>query len=352
MPFYTPLRYPGGKRRLAPVVASLLRENGLRDVQYVEPYAGGAALGLALLFEEYASVIHLNDLSRPVYAFWYTVLNHSAELCRRIEQTAVTMNEWWRQRAVYDARATAALEDLGFATLFLNRTNRSGIISGGVIGGKEQSGKWGLDARFNKAELVQRIRRIARYRNRIKLYHLDALDFTNQILSEMEYNTLAFFDPPYIENGEDLYLNEYTLEGHRQLAARIVLLECPWLVTYDYSAVGHDLYPMHPRIAYGLSYSAQSRRKGREVMFLSHHLRLPDDWCRPGQFTMTPRSEYPIYGVMEGVKSPVEIGRDARAAARPKRARKAGASAQVTAAPSNSERCKKKRKKLAGATKG
>ncbi len=316
MAFYTPLRYPGGKRRLAPVVASILEENGLRDVQYVEPYAGGAALGLALLFEEYVSAIHLNDLSRPIYAFWYTVINHCSSLCRRIEQTDVTMDEWMRQRAIYDCRETASIEALGFATLFLNRTNRSGIIGGGVIGGKRQQGKWSLDARFNKTELIQRIRRIARYRNRINLYHLDALDFTNQVLSQMGPDTLAFFDPPYIENGDDLYLNDYTLDGHRQLASRVVRLECPWLVTYDYAAVRHDLYPMHPRITYALSYSAQGRYKGREVMFISDRLRLPEHWRQPGWFIMTPHSRYPIYGKMEGVKCHPQVEEAPQAAPR------------------------------------
>src|SRR3954452_7666158 len=142
MPFYTPLRYPGGKRRLTHVVTRLLEENGLRDVEYAEPYAGGAAIALSLLFEEYASVVHINDLSRPVFAFWHAALNDTKELCCRIERTNVTMREWHRQRKVYENRAAADLADLGFATLFLNRTNRSGILSGGVIGGKSQESEW------------------------------------------------------------------------------------------------------------------------------------------------------------------------------------------------------------------
>ena len=150
MPFYTPLRYPGGKRRLAPVVKRLLEDNRLKNVDYVEPYAGGAAIALALLLEEYASTVHINDLSRPVYAFWHTVLNHTLDLCRRIECVKVTMREWHRQRAIYEERDTADLGDLGFAALFLNRTNRSGIIGGGVIGGKHQNGEWALDVRSIK----------------------------------------------------------------------------------------------------------------------------------------------------------------------------------------------------------
>jgi DNA adenine methylase len=196
MPYYTPLRYPGGKRRLAKVIMRLIEANDLRDIHYAEPYAGGASIALALLFGEYASVIHINDLSRPVYAFWYMVLNDCEALCRRIERVDVTMSEWRRQRAIYERRETADIDDLGFAAFFLNRTNRSGIINGGVIGGQQQDGDWTLDARFNRTELIQRIRRIARYNTRIRLYQLDALDFTNRVVSQFGRNSLSFYDPP------------------------------------------------------------------------------------------------------------------------------------------------------------
>jgi len=281
----------------------LLKENDLKDIQYAEPFAGGSAIALALLFEEYASVIHINDLSRPVYAFWHTVLNDNAELCRRIRRVRVTMSEWHRQRAVYDERDSADLTDLGFATLFLNRTNRSGIVAGGVIGGKEQTGKWSLDARFTKPELIERIRKIGRYASRVHLYQQDALDFTDEVIPRLGQNAFTFFDPPYIENGNGLYLNNYTLNDHLKLAARIAELEQPWVVTYDYAAVRFRLYE-HRRVIYGLHYSAQVRSKAREVMFLSDGLRLPREWksTRRGVINMKRNEDRPVYGIIEMMK--------------------------------------------------
>jgi DNA adenine methylase len=308
MPYYTPLRYPGGKRRLAAVVARLLEQNGLRDIQYAEPYAGGAAVALGLVLGEYASIAHINDLSRSVYAFWYMVLNHNADLCRRIELTKINMREWRRQRGVYEAEDTADLSDLGFAALFLNRANRSGIIGGGVIGGHGQMSEWGITARFTKSELIQRIRRVGRYSGRIKLYQMDALEFTKTIVKNLGKNSFSFYDPPYIENGRQLYLNNYTIEGHQDLCRQVLTLRTPWMVSYDSAAVRHNLYVGCRRVAYDLTYSANGRHKGKEVMFLSDDMNLPDSWDTDRPILLSREgSEFPVYGTIDSMKPHPEM---------------------------------------------
>ncbi len=300
MAFYTPLRYPGGKRRLFTVVTRLLQENGLVGIEYAEPYAGGAAIALSLLFEEYASVIHLNDLSKPIFAFWESAINNTDDLCERVNSTPVTMDEWYKQRAIYEASESADLHDLGFATLFLNRTNRSGIISGGVIGGKQQNGVWSLDARFNKPEIIQRIKKIGRYRSRIRLHQMDALDFVNYKLSQFAENGFAFFDPPYIENGKALYLDNYTADGHLELAESVQRLNLPWMCTYDRAAVELGLYPEYRRIEYRLAYTTQGRHQGEEVMFISHNLVLPPEWLGTTELVRLDQrtGKYTLHGVI------------------------------------------------------
>ena len=300
MAFYSPLRYPGGKRRLFTVVTRLLQENDLTGIEYAEPYAGGAAVALSLLFEEYASVIHLNDLSRPIFAFWNSATCDTDELCDRIYSTPVTMDQWYKQRAIYDASESAGLLDLGFAALFLNRTNRSGIIAGGVIGGKRQEGSWSLGVRFNRPEIIQRIKKIGRYRSRIRLNQMDAEDFVIRELGRMGHNSFAFFDPPYIENGKALYLDNYSVAKHFALATKIQELKLPWICTYDRAAIDLGLFPDYRRIEYKLPYTAQGRHPGEEVMFISQGLELPGDWLegtKPVRLTQH-NDRYKLYGAV------------------------------------------------------
>lgn len=274
--YCTPLRYPGGKAKLAPLVMAIFEANGLTDGHYVEPYAGGAGIALALLFSEYASRIHINDLSPSVFAFWHGVLHETEALTRLIHDRPVSLPEWRRQHEIQADIGKHSLLEVGFSTFFLNRTNRSGILRAGVIGGREQRSPWGIGARYNKSELIGRIEKIARYKDRISLSNLDAGRFIRSVLPKIPLRSLVFADPPYFVQGGRLYESAYEPEDHAEIAGLIQeKVRQPWLVSYDNQPAIRYLYAGRRQMRYDLAYSASSHYLGTEVIIFSDVLRLP-----------------------------------------------------------------------------
>lgn len=273
---YSPLRYPGGKGRLAGFFKEVIRLNDLCGAHYVEPYAGGAGVAFSLLMTEYSGHIHLNDISYPLYCFWRSVIDYTEDLCRKINDTHVTPEEWEKQKKLLLSPLENDIVSIGFAFFFLNRTNRSGVIDGGIIGGKSQQGQWKIDARFNKKELVRRIACIADYNHRIHLYNLDAEYFLSSVVSALPQNTLVYLDPPYYEKGQRLYQNCYNEKDHETIASLLQSQIChPWVVSYDDCDKIHKLYRERKGFTYTLHYSAAERRIGKEVMFFSDNLNIP-----------------------------------------------------------------------------
>lgn len=272
--FPSPLRYPGGKGKVTNFVKLVMIDNDLVGSEYVEPYAGGASVALTLLFEQYATHIHINDLDRSVAAFWRMVLDRTDELTAKIAKAKVNMDERRRQQAVQDATDPDDLE-LAFSTFYLNRTSRSGIIRGGVIGGADQTGKWKIDARFNRDDLIKRIERIARFRNRITVTQVDAARLIAERLPQIP-SPFVYLDPPYFVKGEGLYQNFYGPSDHAEIERLVRELKAPWIVSYDAAPEIIDLYGRARTLRYGLRYSAQQRYLGSEVMFFSPGLVVPD----------------------------------------------------------------------------
>jgi DNA adenine methylase len=274
---FTPLRYPGGKAKLAAYVKEIIKANELYDGEYVEPYAGGAAIGLELLFQEYVSVVRINDINQAVYSFWKSVLNDTEELCGLVKNTKLSMSSWDRQKRIFSNPTDHSYVEVGFATFFLNRTNRSGILNGGVIGGRDQSGPWKIDARYNASELVFRIQSIAKMKRRIKLSRSDAISFLKYGLAKWPEKTLIYLDPPYYERGRDLYYDFYRDEDHANVAALVKaeMKDRAWIVSYDNVRSIKRLYSNFRSIVYNVGYSARETRTGKEVMFFSPTLTIP-----------------------------------------------------------------------------
>jgi DNA adenine methylase len=272
----SPLRYPGGKASLHHLMRDVIAHNSLRYCRYAEPFAGGAGLALRLLFDGVVSKVHLNDLDPAIWAFWHSVLDRTEELAAMIEAAPVTISEWRRHRETVMTGSAADPLELGFAAFFLNRTNRSGIIkSGGVIGGLDQTGNYLIDCRFNRPDLAGRVRRIGRYRDRIHLSRLDALEFLDAFERHVSGPVFLCIDPPYFAQGSSLYSNFYRPEDHAVLARRVQQLNQPWLMTYDDAPRILDLYGDRRRFRFSINYSAQNKRQGTELMVVSDDLDLP-----------------------------------------------------------------------------
>lgn len=272
MKVLSPLRYPGGKAKIADFIKQVVKDNDLLDGVYVEPYAGGAAVALSLLMDEYVSRIIINDKDRSVYAFWHSVLYDTDRLCQLIEETPVTMETWRGQRELQspENKKTTALLTLGFSTFFMNRTNRSGIIRAGVIGGYNQTGNYKINARYKKEDLIARIRRISAYADRIELKNEDAVDFVNDIVQTAAQNTILYLDPPYYKKGRGLYMNYYDDADHERIRDVITKVDSlRWIVSYDNSPFIKSLYQSFRSQEFYLNYSANNNGKGTEVIFFS-----------------------------------------------------------------------------------
>lgn len=276
---YSPLRYPGGKAPFAPFVAKVMKANGVTGGHYLEPYAGGAGVALDLLFHGHANHIHINDADPAVYAFWISVTQHFDELLNLLESTPITIEEWFKWRSILREETEASLVEKGFATLFMNRTNRSGILKAGVIGGKNQAGDYKLDARFKKEVVAARILEIAKRANNISVYCEDSLQLLSRCNELLPEKSLIYLDPPYYVKGKGLYRNYYQHDDHMAIAKTIQggEFKWPWVVSYDNTEEICAMYQLSRSLSYGLNYTAQRRYVGNEVMFFSRNLVIPDE---------------------------------------------------------------------------
>lgn len=276
MQFYSPLRYPGGKNKLANFTSWICVKNNING-HYVEPYAGGASVALYLLINGYVKEITINDYDKAIYAFWYSVLNHTEKLCKKIKNAEITIENWKKQKEIQqNKKSEKDLFKLGFSTLFLNRTNYSGIIDGGIIGGLKQKSEYKIDCRFNKEELIERIKLIAVHKKNIHLYKFDALNLIKKIQTGTKSkNVIFYFDPPYFLKGPSLYMNSYGSDDHKEVSKKIKRIKnARWIVSYDDVSQINFLYKDKDikKIHYFLNHSAHKQERGKEVLFCSKNL--------------------------------------------------------------------------------
>ena len=274
---YTPLRYPGGKARFAPLISGVIADNDLEGGHYLEPYAGGAGVAFSLLFDGVMEQIHINDSDPAIADFWRAATEQSDKLVSMVASEPISIDAWHHWQGVMLGNIPGSALERGFATLFMNRTNRSGILKGGVIGGKAQAGDYKINARFMREELCSRLVRIGAHANNIHVYEEDAHQLLLRCHQFLPAKSLVYLDPPYYVKGAGLYRNFYKHEDHARIAKLLGSdrFRRPWIVSYDNVAEIQQMYAFAKPYAYGLNYTAQRRYTGSEVMFFSRRLEAP-----------------------------------------------------------------------------
>ncbi|HMP04667.1 MAG TPA: DNA adenine methylase [Gemmatales bacterium] len=279
MRYQSPLRYPGGKALLAGLLEDVLDLNNLRGVTYYEPFAGGAGAALVLLERNAVSELFLNDLDARVYAFWRASLNQTSKMIERTMNVPLSIKEWKRQKEICRLPSRHAQIDVAFAAFYMNRCNRSGVLTGaGPIGGMEQSGEWKLDERFYREELASRIAAIGRNRDRIHMSRLDAIDFLKSKLpsGRGRHGSFVYLDPPYVVKGQRLYLNAYDERAHGNLAKYMLNQHrTPWLMSYDDTDLIRGLYSANKIHRLSIDYKLHEKRTAEELIISPSWLSLP-----------------------------------------------------------------------------
>lgn len=266
----SPLRYPGGKNRLSEYIAVAIENAHINNCTYIEPFAGGAGVALSLLINGNVENIVINDFDKAIYSFWRAVKQDNRELINRIKNTPITIDEWRRQKRIY-SNSNKYSVDLAFATLYLNRTNRSGILSAGPIGGYAQDGEWKIDARFDREALIQKIATIAKFRNNITVYNKDIISLIKNYIPNYGNNTFIYFDPPYYNKGQKLYKNFLTHNDHKKIHDIIEQeIHTPWIITYDDVKEINMLYSKFNSAHFNLTYSAANKGTASELMLFSN----------------------------------------------------------------------------------
>lgn len=280
----SPLRYPGGKASLAGFLESTIEGNNLLRGKYYEPFAGGAGAGLRLLRRGIVSEVFLNDLDPCIFAFWRAVLGDPKQFKEQIDSVRLGVKEWKRQKDItMDPGHRSELSfALGFATFYLNRCSRSGIIVGSApIGGKWQKGEWRIDARFNRDTLKKRISWLERQEQRIHLSesNKDAVQFLEEDvpMDGGHQDVFVYLDPPYYLNGHRLYGTSYQERDHCRLAEYMKSRQdLKWVMSYDDSKFIRELYGGLVQRERPRRYSLQSRREALELVIAPDHVELPE----------------------------------------------------------------------------
>lgn len=226
VPHRSLFRYPGGKTWLVPHVRKWLASLSRKPIEFVEPFAGGAIVGLSVVFEDLAESTTLVELDEAVAAVWRVVLNgKAAALAERIVEFEVSTQS---VRDILDAKPRSLL-DKAFATIVRNRMNRGGILAPGASIMKNGENGKGLMSRWYPETLKRRILDIMTIANRVRFIQGDGIEYLISMTGRRDVAVLI--DPPYTVAGRRLY--SHSQVDHEGLFKVASYLKGDFLMTYD-----------------------------------------------------------------------------------------------------------------------
>jgi DNA adenine methylase len=242
VPQRSPFRYPGGKTWLVPQVRRWLNSLSPKPPLLVEPFAGGAIIGLTVAFENLAERVLLVELDEKVGSVWHTIFDGEAEwLANRLLGFKMCREnlEEELKKAVDSSRETA------FQTILRNRTNHGGIMAPGAGLIKNGENGKGVASRWYPDTLAGRIREIARIRERVDFVQRDGVEIIREFTEEP--NVAFFIDPPYTAAGKKagMRLYSHNLIDHEELFTLAESIRGSFLMTYDNAAGVREMASKH-----------------------------------------------------------------------------------------------------------
>jgi DNA adenine methylase len=278
----SPLRYPGGKRRLVPFIAATLAANGLKPGLLAEPFAGGASVALELAATDVVERIALGDLDPNVADFWRVAFEDCDWLCGQVSSIEVNLKTWKR----FKTEEQRSARDRALACLFLNRTSFNGALHdhAGPIGGQAQTSAYDLACRFPRERLIKRLRACEQLAGAGKVVFVTADDAVNVLAlartraKRNNWSLFYYLDPPFWAKSNRLYQFSFTSSDHKKLAQALRYVQEPWLLSYDVADQIKKLYEPHHALqqTVELLYTA-SQRAAYEELVVTNLPTLPSD---------------------------------------------------------------------------
>ncbi|MEI7867358.1 MAG: DNA adenine methylase [Candidatus Methylumidiphilus sp.] len=285
----SPLRYPGSKATFLKVVLEFIEVHGLKGREIVEPYAGSGIVSLSLVANNLVSHATLVERDPLLYSFWKAVFEHTDILLSSIEDININMDTWYELRVLLKHKIpeNELIPDLALACLFFNRTNFSGVLHSGPIGGKDQSSDYKLDCRFNKKDIISRIRQISSLRDGVSVKFGDALEFLQKANIQNHEKRFFYVDPPYFKQGRKLYRYYYKVIDHKRLYDILSVATFPWLLSYDKHEFIELLYDGFPQVHQSFRYMSRTPKNENELVVTNMVIPVLDTQYKPSSTSVS-----------------------------------------------------------------